>query len=148
MEISSVGDDVAEVRLSRAEVLAIRNITERAEMVPFELRGPHQIFERLAAQFGAVAESMGDPSWATGRATHVEPESTTTRDEFGDFVLGVLADFSESGRSEWENNTLERFLDGLSAFALARVNGRSDGEQEQPSWNLFAELIVAATGYE
>ena len=148
MEISSVGDDFAEVRLTRAEVLAIRHITERAEMVPFELRGPHQIFDRLASQFAALAESLSDPSWATGRATHVDPEPATSRDDFGEFVLGVLADFNESGHSEWENNTLERFLDGLSAFALARVHGRADGEQEQPSWALFAELIVAATGYE
>ena len=117
-------------------------------MVPLELRGPRQIFERLASQFGALAESLGEPSLATGRSTHVEPEPSSTRDEFADFVLGVLADFEESGNIEWENNTLGRFLDGLSAFALARVNGRSEEEQERPSWNLFAELIVAATGYE
>ena len=148
MEISSVGDGFAEVRLTRAEVLAIRNIAERAEMVPFELRGPHEIFERLASQFGAVAESVGESSLDTRRSTHVEPEPSSSRDEFGDFVLGVLADFDESGHIEWENNTLGRFLDGLSAFALARVNGRSEEEQERPSWKLFAELIVAATGYE
>jgi len=148
MEISSVGDGFAEVRLTRAEVLALRNITEHAEMVPFEVRGPHEIFERLASQFGALVGSLGESSLATGRSTHVEPEPSSSRDEFGDFVLGVLADFEESGHMEWENNTLGRFLDGLSAFALARVNDRSAQEQEQPSWKLFAELIVAATGYE
>lgn len=148
MEIQSVDNDFAEVRLTRAEVFAIRNITERAEMVPFELRGPHQIFERLASQFDALAESLSQPSWATGRATHVSPESATTRDEFGEFVLGVLADFDESGLNEWENNTLKRFLDALGAVALARLNGRADEEQEAASWSLFAEMIVAATGYE
>lgn len=148
MENQSVDNDFAEVRLTRAEVLAIRNITERAGMVPFELRGPQEIFQRLASEFGALAESMGGPSWATGRATHVSPEPATTRDGFGDFVLGVLADFDESGLNEWENNSLRHFLDALGAFALARVNGRAKEEQEAASWPLFAELIVAATGYE
>lgn len=60
----------------------------------------------------------------------------------------MLADFAESGRAEWENNTLERFLDGLAASALARVNGHAGGLQEEASWALFAELIAAATGYE
>ncbi|PZF83112.1 DUF7660 family protein [Jiangella anatolica] len=148
MEIQSVGKDVAQVRLSRAEVLAIRNITERVDLVPFELRGPQQIFERLAAQFGALADSLDHPSWATGRATHADPERATTRDEFGEFLRAVLADFAESGHREWENNTLERFLDGLSAFALARVIDRAAEEQEVASWALFAGLIVTATGYE
>ncbi|MEU0312804.1 hypothetical protein [Nocardioides sp. NPDC006273] len=147
MDISSVGSEGADVRLTRGEVLAIRNIAERADMVPLELRGPGQMFERLATQFGDLAESMDNPSWTTGRATHVEPEATT-RDEFGEFVVGVIADFAESGRAEWENNTLERFLDGLAAFALTRVNGRAAEVQEGASWALFAELIAAATGYE
>ncbi len=59
MEIQSVDNDFAEVRLARAEVLAIRNITERAGVVPIELRGPQEIFQRLASQFGALAESIG-----------------------------------------------------------------------------------------
>ena len=148
MESQSVDNDFAEIRLTRAEVFAIRNITERAEMVHFELRGPEEIFQRLASQFGALAETMGDPSWATGRATHVSPELATTRDGFGDFVFAVLADFDESDLNEWENNSLRRFLDALGAFALARVNGREREEQEVASWPLFAELIVTATGYE
>jgi hypothetical protein len=43
----------------------------------------------------------------------------------------VLADFDESGHIGRENNTLERFPDGLSAFALARVNARSNEEQSR-----------------
>lgn len=148
MEISSADSEGADVRLTRGEVLAIRNIARRADLVPLELRGPGQMLERLATQFGDLAESMDNPSWTIGRATHVEPEPTT-RDEFGEFVLGVLADFAESGRAEWENNTLERFLDGLAAFALARrVDGRAGELQEGASWALFAELVAAATGYE
>lgn len=72
----------------------------------------------------------------------------STRDDFVGFLLAVLADFRSAGGSEWENGTLERFLDGLSAFAAARVNDQTDLWQEQASWRLFAEMIQAATGYE
>jgi hypothetical protein len=33
----------------------------------------------------------------------------------------VLADFRSTGQAEWENGTLDRFLDGLAAFADVRV---------------------------
>jgi hypothetical protein len=41
---------------------------------------------------------------------------------------------------------LEHFLDGLAAFALARVNDQT--AREEPTWQLFAEIIAAASGYE
>jgi hypothetical protein len=84
----------------------------------------------------------------TGRRTNVDPAGVTTRDEFGDFLLGVLSDYRSSGASEWENGTLEWFLDGLSAFAHARLVGVPDDDQKQATWQLFAEMIAAATGYE
>ncbi|MGW5365474.1 DUF7660 family protein [Actinopolymorpha pittospori] len=72
----------------------------------------------------------------------------TSRDEFGDFVHGVLADFRSTGAAEWENGTLDRFLDGLSAVAFARLVNEPDEDQERATWGLFAEMIAAATGYE
>jgi hypothetical protein len=47
-----------------------------------------------------------------------------------------------------ENGTLDRFLDGLSEFADARVVEGPEPDQEQASWRLFAEIVRAATGYE
>lgn len=88
---------------------------------------------------------MGN-GYETGRPVAERPSSISTRDDFGDYLLRVLGDFRETGASEWENNTLERFLDGLSAFALARVHGKQG--QEDASWQLFAEIIAAATGHE
>lgn len=83
----------------------------------------------------------------TGRPTDVDPEFVLTRDDLSAFLYAVLNDFERGGgREEWENATLDRFLDGLAAFALARVHGA--GEQEDASWRLFAQMIVAATGYE
>jgi len=84
--------------------------------------------------------------YETGRPTNETPSGISNRDDFGEYVLRVLGEFREAGASEWENNTLERFLDGLSAFALARVHDRHG--QEDPTWQLFAEIVAAATGYE
>jgi hypothetical protein len=44
------------------------------------------------------------------------------------------------------NRTLEDFLEALATFAEARVVDK-DG-QDDASWQLFAEMVVAATGYE
>jgi hypothetical protein len=84
----------------------------------------------------------------TGRATDVDPSNVETRDDFARFLLAVLADFRSTGEAEWENGTLDRFLDGLSAFAHARVVEVPEIGQEQASWRLFAEIVRAATGYE
>jgi hypothetical protein len=86
-------------------------------------------------------------AYATGRSTTADPTLVRDRDSFGDFVEVVLGDFRlGGGESEWENATLDRFLEALASFAEARVVDRSD--QETPTWRLFAELIIAATGYE
>jgi len=85
-------------------------------------------------------------SHETGRSTTADPSTVTERDQFANFLEIVLGDYTFSGHREWENNTLERFLDGLASFAEARVLGTQD--QETPTWQLFAQMIVAATGYE
>lgn len=84
--------------------------------------------------------------YETGRATTADPSEVNSRDDFADFLQAVLQDYEDTGRTEWENGTLDRLLDALTAFSSARVNGQ--GDQESPSWKLFAEMIVAATGYE
>ena len=66
---------------------------------------------------------------------------------FADFLEEVLADYRATGRDEWENTTLESFLDALGAFAAARVVGEAV-DQEAPTWQLFAGMVVAATVYE
>lgn len=87
-------------------------------------------------------------NYETGRATDVDPNNVETRDDFACFLSAVLADFRSTGETEWENGTLDRFLDGLSAFAGARVVGAPAPDQEHASWRLFAEIVQAATGYE
>ncbi|AXH95990.1 DUF7660 family protein [Ornithinimicrobium avium] len=83
----------------------------------------------------------------TGRSTTADPSLVTDRDSFGDFLEVVLGDLRlGGGESEWENSSLDRFLEALASFAEDRVIGRAD--QEHASWKLFAEMVVAATGYE
>ncbi|GAA4693245.1 DUF7660 family protein [Nocardioides conyzicola] len=82
----------------------------------------------------------------TGRAADAESADVVSRDDFADLVQAALEDFRTGGEAEWENGTLDRFLDGLAAFADARIVG--GGDQERPTWRLFGEMIVAATGYE
>ncbi|QKE84646.1 hypothetical protein [Arthrobacter sp. NEB 688] len=85
--------------------------------------------------------------YETGRSTTADPASVTDRDSFGDFLEAVLGDLQVGGGElEWENSSLAAFLGALAAFAEARVVGRDD--QDDASWRLFAEMIVAATGYE
>jgi hypothetical protein len=84
----------------------------------------------------------------TGRATAADPGKVETREDFARFLCAVLADFRSTGEAEWENGTLDRFLDGFSAFAGARVVEPSELDQEQASWRLFAEIVRVATGYE
>jgi hypothetical protein len=49
---------------------------------------------------------------------------------------------------EWENHTLERYLDALAAIIASLLANPGENLPEQPSWALIAELLVAASGYE
>lgn len=52
---------------------------------------------------------------------------------------------------EWENPTLERFLDALAA-SLEGLPGlyanRGERFPESPTWKILAEAVVMASGYE
>jgi hypothetical protein len=87
-------------------------------------------------------------TYETGRAADVDPSGVETRTDFAHFLSAVLADFRATGASEWENGTLDRFLDALAAFAGTQVLGVPEQHQDHASWKLFAEIVQAATGYE
>ena len=90
----------------------------------------------------------GAVNYETGRAANVDPSDVETRDDLARFLSSVLADFRSTGEVEWENSTLEQFLDGLAAVAGARVVESAAIDQEEASWRLFAEIVRAATGFE
>lgn len=81
---------------------------------------------------------------------HEMANHVRTREELADFVSALLDDLRENGH-EWENPTLERFLDAMSAWIRAmpathRNLGRS--APTLPDWATLAQILYAARLYE
>lgn len=92
--------------------------------------------------------SMGE----TGRTAVVGDLLDEVRDhhDLARVVEAMRADLVEHPY-EWENNDLERYLDGLAGIADGLdglLGNRGDDLPVQPSWALIAELLVGASGYE
>jgi hypothetical protein len=87
----------------------------------------------------------------TGRSAEVSGlDHVATHSDVAAIVEQMLADL-RTHPTEWENHTLDRFLEALTAVLHGLPSLRSNrGEQlpDQPSWKLLAETLVAATGYE
>ncbi|GAA4608169.1 hypothetical protein BJY16_006704 [Actinoplanes octamycinicus] len=75
----------------------------------------------------------------TGRSTDADPSDVRTREDAVRVIEAMAADLRRHPDA-WENATLDRFLEALAAVV-------EDGTAE-PSWRTFAELLVAASGYE
>jgi len=93
---------------------------------------------------------MNSP-YDTGRFAEVAGlDQVATHTDVAAIVEQMLADL-RAHPSEWENATLERFLDALAA-SLQALPARyaNQGEQlpDQPTWKLLAETLVTASGYE
>ena len=67
-------------------------------------------------------------------------EKIKTRQDFEFFLKKLIIDFNDN-KGDWENSTLESFLEGLYGY-----NYNSDNDK--PTWKLFAEIILAARVYE
>lgn len=87
-------------------------------------------------------------SFESGRSTTADASAVRTSEDFASFAEALVRDFRDRGSSEWENTTLDNFLDALAVFSDARLVDRESSEQEIASWPLFAEILAAATGYE
>lgn len=89
--------------------------------------------------------------YETGRFAEVTGlEQVTTPADAAGIVEQMLHDHRRHP-SEWENNTLERFLEALSASldALPSLHAnRGEPMPDQPTWKLLAETLVKASGYE
>lgn len=125
---------------------------------------------RLDAEIGPVYVSMSmvpppdcsdqafDPvprpgtRWQTGRFAHVDGAAqVASRQDVERVIAQMRADLAERGSREWENPTLDRFLEALEAV-LDGLPGhlacQGKAEATQPDWALLAHILVAATGYE
>ncbi|MFG3301146.1 hypothetical protein [Micromonospora chersina] len=92
-------------------------------------------------------------AYETGRFTSIAPhevEQVTTNSDAADIVGRMLTDL-RAHPTEWENHTLERFLDALES-SLRALPGlyRNRGEDfpDRPAWKQFTEALVMASGYE
>lgn len=90
-------------------------------------------------------------AYETGRFAEVSNLNLIKdRADAAGLVEEMLEDLREHP-DEWENPTLERFLEALAASleALPRVYlHRDEPFPTQPTWKLFAEALVMASGYE
>lgn len=77
-------------------------------------------------------------------------ERAAAADDVATIVEKMLADL-EVHPAEWENHTLERFLDALARCLSSQRQLYANAGRAYPdttTWRLFAEALVAATGYE
>jgi hypothetical protein len=77
-------------------------------------------------------------------------ESVSSRDDFAAFVDALRSDLS-THPAEWENQTLERFLEALSAW-VRDMDGYYQNHRRPvpatPDWRNVAEMLLAAKIYE
>ena len=82
-------------------------------------------------------------------------ESIETQQDFLRFTNMLISHYQEkkSNLDEWENSTLEDYLIGLSSFT-GDINGYLFNNMDKfkglpdPSWRLFATMLLAAANYE
>jgi hypothetical protein len=78
-------------------------------------------------------------------------ERITSRAEFAEFVRALFQN-SRLHPEEWENKSLQDFLQGLAAFVEKMegyyANIGSDVNCDLPGWRVFADILLAARVYE
>jgi hypothetical protein len=86
--------------------------------------------------------------YSTGRFARVgEVDDVSTPGEAARVVEQMLTDLADHP-GEWENGTLERFLDALAA-SLEALPAHQPGQPADPAaWRTLAELLVKASGYQ
>ncbi|MCL9771213.1 hypothetical protein NAT47_12390 [Flavobacterium sp. HXWNR69] len=75
----------------------------------------------------------------------------TDRDSFAIFLDLLLKDFKENPK-EWENKSLEDFLEALSRYT-EDIQGYYDNmkmniDANKPDWKIFADIFMGARIYE
>jgi hypothetical protein len=78
------------------------------------------------------------------------PESVNSKSDFVQFIEGLRADLTDNP-DEWENPTLDRFLEATAAWVAASDNYYRNTGRPYPdniSWRFFAEVLAAARSYE
>ncbi len=90
--------------------------------------------------------------WETGRPAYVGNllDEVVRHRDVAQVVEAMLADL-RAHPGDWENATLDRYLDALAALidsVDSLLVNRGQKPPNRPNWRLVAELLVGATGYE
>jgi hypothetical protein len=108
-----------------------------------------------AAEPPTVAATMADPepvtdAYETGRAAEVDTSRATSREDVVNVVRAMATDL-RNHKDDWQNASLDTYLDAL-ASSIEEVDeiypDRGEVVPDQPSWQLVAQLLVMASGYE
>ncbi|HVI39746.1 MAG TPA: hypothetical protein VM577_03725 [Anaerovoracaceae bacterium] len=77
-------------------------------------------------------------------------EHIDTKTDLANFI-GELRSNLISNPSDWENASLDRFLEAMEAWINAMDSyGKNTGDMDvtQPNWKTFAKMLYAAKVYE
>ncbi len=79
------------------------------------------------------------------------PDEVRSRDDLFDFITDLAEEF-EAVSDGWRNRTVPEYLDGMSGWLLgadgAYRNFKGVPVPEQPTWELVAWMLWAATDHE
>jgi hypothetical protein len=110
------------------------------------VRITRQLPEGESAQAFRTVQVPMVAEYRTGRFARTSaPADVQSRGDLAAVVAAMSRDLAGTGQAEWENATLSRFLEALSAIL---GDGQEDKKYAEPSWTTFASALVAATGYE
>jgi hypothetical protein len=74
-----------------------------------------------------------------------------TKEDFTTFLYLLMRNFREHPE-EWENTSLEHYLQGLCGFAEGiegyYANTGAGADMTTPGWRVFADMLLAARVYE
>jgi hypothetical protein len=82
---------------------------------------------------------------------HSLNKHVTDRASFAEFIGQLLESFQKN-KGAWENDTLEKFLEAMQAYAID-IQGFYDNKEpgqiaDIPSWKVFADILKGASVYE
>jgi hypothetical protein len=98
-----------------------------------------------AQTFRTVQVPLAD-EYRTGRFARTSaPAEVRSSGDLARVIADMGRDLEGTGQAEWENATLSRFLEALSAILN---EDRADQQNAQPTWATFASALVTATGHE
>ena len=85
-----------------------------------------------------MKKTVNDTNWVKNRRDLIE------------YVKLLLDDFKVDGQN-WENSNLENYLDAIKRYSQdigGYYKNTNQGDPEEPTWKLFADILKGASIYE